>query len=223
VTAAAIAVPDLTSRTGIARTGPAAFSAVPDATSATAPTLAPPIPSSWVVRPFANTEVSLGPSLFTANRDRILTYARSYPVDRVLAVFRANAGLDTLGAQPPGGWETFDGNLRGHYAGHFLSCLALAYAGSGESLFKERLDTMVSALGQCQDALAATVGGRPIGRVPGRLGNAVKLAGASQHVALPAGILNGLSDATIALWVNPAAITTWSRCFDFGTGALRRP
>jgi hypothetical protein len=59
-----------------------------------------------VVRPFANEQVTLRTSLFTANRDRILEFLRGYPADRMLAVFRANAGLDTRGAQPPGGWET---------------------------------------------------------------------------------------------------------------------
>jgi DUF1680 family protein len=183
---------------------------------------APPTPAGWIAQPFANTQVTLGQSLFTANRDRILTFARSYPADRMLSIFRANAGLDTLGAQPPGGWETADGNLRGHYAGHFLSCLALAYAGTGEAVFKDKLDYMVTALGECQDALAATVGGGgTIGRVPGRFGDAVRLKGSSQHVALPAGILGGLTAVTIAMWVNPSAISSWSRCFDFGTGTTR--
>ena len=137
--AAALSVPDLTT----ASQANASAGAAPIANAAPG---APPVPASWAVRPFANPSVDLGPSLFTANRDRILTFARSYSVDRMLAVFRANAGLDTLGAQPPGGWETADGNLRGHYAGHFMSCLALAYAGSGEAIFKERLDYMVTAL-----------------------------------------------------------------------------
>ena len=35
---------------------------------------------------------------------------------------------------------------------------------------------------------------------------------------LPAGIVSGLNDFTISAWVNPAATTTWSRVFDFGTG-----
>ena len=47
-----------------------------------------------------------------------LDFDRAYPVDRILAVFRANAGLDTRGARPPGGSETADGNLRGHFGGH---------------------------------------------------------------------------------------------------------
>ncbi|MEV6035753.1 beta-L-arabinofuranosidase domain-containing protein [Nonomuraea sp. NPDC052116] len=118
----------------------------------------PPVPGSWIVKPFANSQVTLGASLFTANRDRILTFLRSYSADRMLANFRANAGLDTLGAQPPGGWDDATGNLRGHYSGHFLSALALAYAGSGDAFYKNKVDYMVTALGECQNALAAKVG-----------------------------------------------------------------
>ncbi len=65
-----------------------------------------------------------------------------------------------------------------------------------------------------------TIGGAATGpRVPGKLGNAVKLNGSGEHVNLPSGIASGLSgDFTISAWVNPAANTTWSRVFDFGTG-----
>jgi hypothetical protein len=55
-------------------------------------------------------------------------------------------------------------------------------------------------------------------RVPGRLGNAVKLNGVADYVSLPSGIVSGLNDFTISVWVNPSAISTWSRVFDFGTG-----
>jgi DUF1680 family protein len=117
-----------------------------------------PTPAAWSVRPFENNQVTLAPSLFTANRDRVLNFLHEYSADRMLSVFRANAGLDTLGAKAPGGWETADGNLRGHYAGHFLSALALAYAGSGDTFYKEKVDYLVTALGQCQEALDARVG-----------------------------------------------------------------
>ncbi|MEU1299539.1 glycoside hydrolase family 127 protein [Streptomyces shenzhenensis] len=117
-----------------------------------------PTPASWIVKPFDNTRVTLARSLFTDNRDRVLTFLRAYPADRMLAVFRTNAGLDTHGAQPPGGWETADGNLRGHFAGHYLSALSLAYAATGEQVYKDKADYMVGALGACQDALAALVG-----------------------------------------------------------------
>ena len=51
-------------------------------------------------------------------------------------------------------------------------------------------------------------------------GNAIKLNGAepNREVNMPAGILSGLTDFTIATWVNPAATQDWSRVFDFGTG-----
>ena len=48
-------------------------------------------------------------------------------------------------------------------------------------------------------------------RVTGRIGNAVKLSGSSEYVALPTGVVSGLSNFTISAWVNPAANTTWSR------------
>ncbi|UUU36798.1 glycoside hydrolase family 127 protein [Streptomyces sp. CA-210063] len=115
---------------------------------------AAPTPPSWSVLPFPLSQVTLGDGVFRRKRDLMLDYARSYPADRVLAVFRANAGLDTRGARPPGGWETSDGNLRGHYGGHFLTLVAQAYAGTGEAALKTKLDHLVAALGECQQALA---------------------------------------------------------------------
>jgi hypothetical protein len=55
-------------------------------------------------------------------------------------------------------------------------------------------------------------------RVPGKIGNAVKLSGNGEYVNLPSGIVSGLHDFTISAWVNPSANTAWSRVFDFGTG-----
>jgi hypothetical protein len=68
------------------------------------------------------------------------------------------------------------------------------------------------------DELDGGGGGATGPRVPGRLGNAVRLNGVADYVSLPPGIVGGLSDFTISVWVNPAAISTWSRVFDFGTG-----
>ncbi len=64
-------------------------------------------------------------------------------------------------------------------------------------------------------------GGADGPRVPGRLGNAVKLNGSADHVSLPAGVVNGLTDFTISTWVNPVARPTWSRIFDFGASTAR--
>ena len=55
-------------------------------------------------------------------------------------------------------------------------------------------------------------------RVPGKIGNAVQLSGNGEYVNLPSGIVSGLHDFTISVWVNPSANTAWSRVFDFGTG-----
>jgi hypothetical protein len=62
----------------------------------------------------------------------------------------------------------------------------------------------------------------PSTRVPSRdgFGNAIKLNGAdaNRYVALPPGVLSGLTDFTVATWVNISSLATWSRLFDFGTG-----
>ncbi len=63
----------------------------------------------------------------------------------------------------------------------------------------------------------------PATRVPGKdgFGNAIKLNGSApnRYVEMPAGILGGLTDFTVATWVNLAAPPAdWSRIFDFGTG-----
>ncbi|WP_406247446.1 beta-L-arabinofuranosidase domain-containing protein [Microbacterium sp. M] len=116
-------------------------------------------------------------SVFAPARDRMLHLARVYPVDRLLAVFRANAGLDTRGATPPGNWEDFGhpseqawgeadypgrenaqtaNLLRGHYAGHFLSMLSLAYAGEQDAALRAKINDFVGGLGEVQRTLAAT-------------------------------------------------------------------
>lgn len=190
----------------------------------------------WVVRPFDLNQVTLGDSVFREKRDRLLYFAREYGPsvvggvrddkrgpDRMLRSFRVNAGLDPKGASPIGSWESPDGNLRGHYTGHFLTLLAQSYASTGEQIFKDKLDYMVDALGECQDALAAAAS-RPTPRVAGRSGTAVRLTGTpnghitgdADCIAVPAGITNGLTDFTVATWVNLAVRDVDARIFDFG-------
>jgi uncharacterized protein len=182
-----------------------------------------PVPASWQAVPFELGQVDLLPSIFTEKRDRMLAYARAYPADRILSNFRAAAGLDTRGAQPPGGWDDATGNLRGHYSGHFLSLLAQAWADTGEAGFKEKLDYLVAGLKECQDAWAARVGapGTPPSAaswVPGRTGGGLDLTGDGQYVGLPDATVDGLGACTIAVWVRLTERRTWSRVFDFGTG-----
>lgn len=197
------------------------------------------------VQPFALTQVKLAESIFTQKRDRMLAYAKGYGgdanifagPDRVLSIFRANAGLDTKGAQPVGSWENGTGYLRGHYAGHFMSMLAQAYAGTGDEIYKQKLDYIVRGLAECQSALAAAAA-LPTPRVSGKFGNALKLSGSpiglAEHVSMPNGVVSGLRDFTIAFWINPAqyersklsdarptvdlaTLTNGTAIFDFGS------
>jgi uncharacterized protein len=167
------------------------------------------------VAPFALNQVTLGDSLFQQKRDRLLNYARNYGSatdafagpDRLLRNFRFNAGLDTKGAQPPGSWDNATGYLRGHYSGHFMSMLAQAYASTGDAIYKQKLDYIVAGLAECQDALAAAAR-RPTPREAGRFNQALRLTGSplgqAEHVSLPEGIVSGLGDFTIAVWINLA-------------------
>jgi hypothetical protein len=55
------------------------------------------------------------------------------------------------------------------------------------------------------------------GWVAGRIANAVDINGGSQHVSLPAGVLSGLNDFSIATWVKLDSTSSWRRLFDFGS------
>jgi DUF1680 family protein len=180
-------------------------------------------PSVWTVQPFALDDVSLGRGLFADKRQLMLDHARGYDVNRLLQVFRANAGLSTGGAVAPGGWEGLDGeangNLRGHYTGHFLTMLAQAYAGTGEQVFIDKTLTIVEALTEVREAL------RHEPRVlsgTGRFGTATEhVRGSYQYVDLPAGVLGGALAITLSAWVKPTHDANWTRVLDFGNDTSR--
>ena len=108
---------------------------------------------SWRVLPFPIHQVRLGegPCKIAMEADR--QFLRSLPPDRLLHTFRLNAGL-TSSAEPLGGWEKPDCELRGHYAGgHYLSACALMYASCGDEELKKNANTVVAELGKCQAAM----------------------------------------------------------------------
>src|SRR4029453_4018210 len=77
------------------------------------------------LRPFPLDQVRLRPGPFLEARDRNSRYLLSMPQDRLLRSFRVNAGLPAA-AEPLGGWEKPDCELRGHFTGgHYLSACAL--------------------------------------------------------------------------------------------------
>ncbi|MFD5947603.1 beta-L-arabinofuranosidase domain-containing protein [Streptomyces collinus] len=181
------------------------------------------VPSAWTVRPFGLEDVSLGQGVFADKRKLMLDHARGYDVNRLLQVFRANAGLSTGGAVAPGGWEGLDGeangNLRGHYTGHFLTMLAQAYRGTKEQAFADRIGTMVEALTEVRAALRREPA---VLSVPGKFGTgADQVRGSYQYVDLPAAVLGGASAITLALWVRPTHDAAWARIFDFGDDTSR--
>jgi uncharacterized protein len=107
----------------------------------------------WKVRPFPMSQVRLGEGPFKQAMEADRQYLHSLPPDRLLHTFRINAGLPSS-AQPLGGWEAPDCELRGHYAGgHYLSACALMYASTGDETLKANGNIVVAELAKCQDAL----------------------------------------------------------------------
>src|SRR5215470_209227 len=108
---------------------------------------------SWKVLPFPLKQVRLGEGACKVAMEADRQYLHSLPPDRLLHTFRINAGLSSS-AQPLGGWEAPDCELRGHYAGgHYLSAVALMYASTGDDELKKNGDLVVAELGKCQAAL----------------------------------------------------------------------
>ncbi|PZF80616.1 glycosylase [Jiangella anatolica] len=224
--ALAAAAPAATSAVAAA-VAPAAHAAQATTTTAAIPGGAPrpgwtsPV---WEVAPFALNQVSLGDGIYKEKRDRMLNYARNYPgtgdllagPDRMLHLFRANAGLPAPGTWP-GGWDTPNHLLRGHFSGHWMTMLAQCWAATGEEIFLTKLDYMVAELAKVQDALDA----RNLGRVPGRFGAAVGLSDPhpNQFVTLPNGLTTDLTDATFSAWVNPAAAQANARILTLATSS----
>jgi DUF1680 family protein len=114
------------------------------------------IPYERVAGPFELGSVTIEDKVFAAGRDRDYQYLLSVNDDQLLYNFRDASGLDTKNAPPAEGWDAPDCNLRGHTTGHYLSAIAQAYASSKDEKFKKKIDYMITELGKCQDAMAAS-------------------------------------------------------------------
>ena len=135
IAAAAATVPLLRLRAGLARGWDAAGAA--------------PAP---VARPFDLARVRLKPGPFLDAMQVNRRYLMGLDPDRLLHTFRLNAGLPSS-AEPIGGWEAPENELRGHFTGHYLSACALSSASLGDAEVKARGDLMVGELARCQHAL----------------------------------------------------------------------
>lgn len=91
-------------------------------------------------RPFRLEEVRLLDGPFRDAMIRDQAYLLSLDEDRLLHTFRLTAGLPTS-AQPLGGRELPDVELRGHAVGHYLSAVSIRYASTGDARFKRRART----------------------------------------------------------------------------------
>ncbi len=100
-------------------------------------------------QPFAMSQVSLLPGYWKDMMELNRSFLYSLPNDRLAHNFRITAGLPSIAA-PLGGWEAPDCELRGHYVGHYLSACALLYAGTGDVDLRNKANTLVTMLKECQ-------------------------------------------------------------------------
>lgn len=107
---------------------------------------------------FPLADVKLLDSPFKKAMDLNINTLLQYDVDRLLAPYMKEAGLE-----PKGEDFTNWAGLDGHVGGHYLSALAIHYAATGNPELKERLDYMLSQLALC----AAARNDGYIGGVPG--------------------------------------------------------
>ena len=100
---------------------------------------------------YANTfplgDVNLLDGPFRHARDLNIQTLLQYKVDRLLAPYRKEAGL-----QPKDSSYANWNGLDGHVGGHYLSAIAMSYASTKNAECKQRLDYMVAELKDCQEA-----------------------------------------------------------------------
>ncbi|HAY15016.1 MAG TPA: hypothetical protein DCY02_11180, partial [Armatimonadetes bacterium] len=106
-------------------------------------------PPTLVASPFSLADVKVTGGSFAHATELTANYLLDLDPERLLAGFRANAGL-TPKAEIYGGWET--GGLSGHSLGHYLTACAQEYARTGDKRFKDKVDAIVKGLAECQAA-----------------------------------------------------------------------
>jgi len=112
-------------------------------------------PSARRARLFESGAVKLLDSPFLRAQQWNSGYIKRIEVDRLLHSFRLNAGLPS-NAKPLGGWEDPTCELRGHFAGHYLSGCALSFAATGDPDMRARGSHLVAGLAECQQHLGTS-------------------------------------------------------------------
>jgi len=129
---------------------------IPPSTSTGTTASAPPEPSGYVpdgtggpAAALPLEDVQLLDSPFRQNQARNTSYLLFLDPERMLRSFRLNYG-ETSTAEPLGGWEQPDSQIRGHMTGHLLSALALTTASTDNDAAKTRGQYLVSQLAMLQ-------------------------------------------------------------------------
>ncbi len=102
-----------------------------------------------VARTFSLHDVRLLDGPFKEGQDIAAKYLLSLEPDRLLSWFRKEAGLEPK-AENYKGWE--NKGIAGHSLGHYLTASSLAWASTGEQVFLDRVNYIVSELAACQQA-----------------------------------------------------------------------
>jgi len=113
-------------------------------------TIKPMIPLKAQAFRLSDVRLLDGPFRHAQELDR--RYLRSLDPQRLLHNFYVNAGLPSS-AEPLGGWEAPDCELRGHFVGHYLSACAKMVASTGDAALRHNAEAVVSGLARCQEAL----------------------------------------------------------------------
>src|SRR5215469_18562249 len=100
------------------------------------------------LRPFDLNSVRLRPGEALEALEVNRRYLMGLDPARLLHTFRLNAGLPST-AEPLGGWEAPNNELRGHFTGHYLSACALLAAQTGDATVRERGVLMAMELAKC--------------------------------------------------------------------------
>lgn len=103
----------------------------------------------WKAKPFSMTDVRLLPSFWKDMSELNRSFLYALPNERLAHNFRVTAGIPS-NADPLGGWEAPDCELRGHYVGHYLSSCALMHASTGDHFIAQKAAELVSMLAECQ-------------------------------------------------------------------------
>jgi uncharacterized protein len=103
----------------------------------------------WQAKPFPMPQVRLLPSFWKDTMELNRSWLYSLPNERLAHNFRVTAGIPS-DADPLGGWEAPDCELRGHYVGHYLSSCGLLHASAGDAFIAAKGQELVTMLAECQ-------------------------------------------------------------------------